>query len=88
MSALPCWWSEGGCKHGFRRGAKEKLEHILKGQEPYDIFVRWKSLEKQSIGWRDGVRFNIPPWYHVFNSNHMNDHHLRLAKKRVVREAA
>ena len=43
-----------------------ELKKILEGKEPYDIFVRWKPLEKQSIGWEpdlnDGVRMNIRPW--------------------------
>lgn len=45
---------------------KEKLESILEGEAPYDIFVRWKPLEKQPIGWEpdlnDGVRLNIRPF--------------------------
>jgi hypothetical protein len=45
---------------------KEKLEFILKGESPYDIFIRWKPLEKQPIGWdpdiNDGVRLNIRPF--------------------------
>jgi hypothetical protein len=45
---------------------KEKLEDILQGEAPYDIYVRWKSLEQQSIGWEpdlnDGVRLNIRPF--------------------------
>ncbi len=45
---------------------KKKLELILLGEEPYDIFVRWKTLEKQAIGWNpdlnDGVRMNIRPF--------------------------
>lgn len=45
---------------------KEKLELILKGENPYDIFVRWKKLEEQPIGWdpdiNDGVRLNIRPF--------------------------
>ena len=45
---------------------KEKLETILQGEAPYDIFVRWKSLEQQPIGWEpdlnDGVRLNIRPF--------------------------
>lgn len=45
---------------------KEKLELILEGEAPYDIFVRWKSLEQQPIGWdpdlNDGVRLNIRPF--------------------------
>ena len=45
---------------------KGKLEKILEGEPPYDIFVRWKSIEKQPIGWEpdlnDGVRMNIRPF--------------------------
>ena len=43
-----------------------ELKRILEGQQPYDIFVRWKPLDKQPIGWEpdlnDGVRMNIRPW--------------------------
>lgn len=45
---------------------KEKLELILVGEQPFDIFVRWKKLEEQPIGWEpdlnDGVRLNIRPF--------------------------
>jgi len=59
---------------------KKKLELILEGEgypdkkNPeksygYDIFVRWKSIEKQSIGWNpdlnDGIRLNIRPFMTV-----------------------
>ncbi len=48
---------------------KKKLELILEGESPYDIFVRWKPLEKQPIGWdpdlNDGVRLNIRPFLAV-----------------------
>lgn len=96
---------------------KKKLELILEGEAPYDIFVRWKPLEQQPIGWNpdlnDGVRLNIrpflsvpdvskkgagvlrdkpnvkwdkdrgkdvesAPWYHRFNGDRINDHHLSL----------
>lgn len=44
---------------------KVELEKILAGEPPYDIFVRWKPLREQSIGWEpdinDGVRLNIRP---------------------------
>jgi hypothetical protein len=47
----------------------QRLELILKGENPYDIFVRWKSLEEQPIGWNpdlnDGVRLNIRPFMRV-----------------------
>ena len=45
---------------------QKKLEAILEGEAPHDIFVRWKSLAQQPIGWNpdldDGVRLNIRPW--------------------------
>jgi hypothetical protein len=45
---------------------KAKLEKILEGEAPYDIFVRWKPLDQQPIGWEpdlnDGVRLNIRPF--------------------------
>lgn len=45
---------------------KRELEAILEGEAPYDIFVRWKPLAEQSIGWNpdlnDGVRLNIRPF--------------------------
>ena len=48
---------------------KKKLESILEGEAPYDIFVRWKPLEKQAVGWEpdlnDGVRMNIRPFMSV-----------------------
>lgn len=50
-------------------GLKDRLELILKGEKPYDIFVRWKPLEQQPIGWdpdlNDGVRLNIRPFMMV-----------------------
>lgn len=48
---------------------KKSLELILNGEQPYDIFVRWKSIDKQPIGWQpdinDGVRLNIRPFMSV-----------------------
>jgi hypothetical protein len=45
---------------------RTQLEKILQGEKPYDIFVRWKPLDQQPIGWEpdinDGVRMNIRPW--------------------------
>lgn len=45
---------------------KRRLELILEGEKPYDIFVRWKPLAEQPIGWNpdlnDGVRMNIRPF--------------------------
>jgi hypothetical protein len=51
---------------GAAQHLRDLLEQILKGEAPYDVFVRWKPLEKQSIGWNpdlnDGVRLNIRPF--------------------------
>jgi hypothetical protein len=48
---------------------KKRLELILTGEAPYDIFVRWKPLHQQPIGWEpdinDGVRMNIRPFMSV-----------------------
>ncbi len=45
---------------------QKKLVAIREGEPPYDIYVRWKSLAEQPIGWNpdlnDGVRLNIRPW--------------------------
>jgi hypothetical protein len=45
---------------------KQRLEAIIEGETPFDIFVRWKPLDKQPIGWEpdinDGVRMNIRPF--------------------------
>ncbi len=43
-----------------------RLKLIIEGEPPYDIFVRWKPLSRQAIGWHpdlnDGVRMNIRPF--------------------------
>ncbi len=106
---------------------KKKLELILEGEAPYDIFIRWKPLAQQPIGWHpdlnDGVRLNIrpflsapdvakkgagvlrdkpnikwekdrgkdvksAPWFHLFNGDRINDHHLSLDEKLAARETA
>jgi hypothetical protein len=45
---------------------QNELKSILAGEPPYDLFVRWKSLHEQAIGWEpdinDGVRMNIRPF--------------------------
>ncbi len=50
-------------------GLKKRLELILEGESPYDIFIRWKPIEKQPMGWNpdlnDGVRLNIRPFMTV-----------------------
>jgi hypothetical protein len=45
---------------------QQKIAKIIEGESPYDIFVRWKSLAEQPLGWEpdldDGVRLNIRPF--------------------------
>ena len=45
---------------------QKKLAAIRDGKPPYDIYVRWKPLQEQPIGWNpdvnDGVRLNIRPF--------------------------
>jgi hypothetical protein len=45
---------------------KMELTKLLAGEPPYDIFVRWKPLAEQAVGWEpdvnDGVRMNIRPF--------------------------
>ncbi|MFA5623573.1 MAG: hypothetical protein WC966_00755 [Bradymonadales bacterium] len=55
---------------------EKKLELVLDGEAPYDIFVRWKAIEKQPIGWNPDLN----------DGDRINDHHLSLAEKRAARE--
>ncbi|MCE9589094.1 MAG: N-6 DNA methylase [Planctomycetes bacterium] len=45
---------------------QKRLVAILEGEPPFDLFVRWKPLAEQAIGWEpdinDGVRVNIRPF--------------------------
>ena len=45
---------------------KIELTNILAGEPPYDLFVRWKPVAEQPIGWEpdinDSVRINIRPF--------------------------
>jgi Eco57I restriction-modification methylase len=51
---------------GAAEALQSKLAAILEGEAPLDIFVRWKSLKEQAVGWNpdlnDGVRQNIRPF--------------------------
>ena len=58
--------------HKLLKAAKDlqaDLLKILEGEAPHDIFVRWKPLHEQPIGWNpdinDGVRLNIRPFLKV-----------------------
>lgn len=45
---------------------QRRLQLILGGEPPYDVYVRWKEMAEQPIGWEpdvdDGVRLNIRPF--------------------------
>ena len=47
-------------------GLQDELRKILAGEPPFDLFIRWKPLHEQPIGWNpdinDGVRLNIRPF--------------------------
>jgi hypothetical protein len=47
-------------------GLQKRLEAILEGEAPLDIYVRWKEIHEHPIGWEpdlnDGVRLNIRPF--------------------------
>jgi len=51
---------------GAAQDLQKELAQILEGEAPYDLFVRWKPLDQQAIGWHpdlnDGVRLNIRPF--------------------------
>jgi hypothetical protein len=59
---------EGGAEDRLAAALElqKRLEAILAGEPPFDIFVRWKPLAAQPIGWEpeinDGVRMNIRPF--------------------------
>jgi hypothetical protein len=59
---------EGGAEDRLAAALElqKRLVAILEGEPPFDIFVRWKPIEEQPIGWEpdidDGVRLNIRPF--------------------------
>jgi len=59
---------EGGAEDRLAAAVElqNRLLAILKGDPPFDIFVRWKPLHQQAIGWNpdinDGVRLNVRPF--------------------------
>ena len=59
---------EGGAEDrlGAALELQKRLVAILEGEPPFDLFVRWKSIDQQPVGWEpdinDGVRLNIRPF--------------------------
>ena len=45
---------------------KSRLSAIAEGEPPHDLFIRWKPLQEQPLGWQpdlnDGIRLNIRPF--------------------------
>lgn len=63
--------NEAGAEDRFAAAQElqSELKKISAGEPPYDLFIRWKPLHQQSIGWQpdinDGVRLNIRPFLSV-----------------------
>jgi hypothetical protein len=61
--------SGAGDKLAKAKALQQRLAAILEGEAPLDVFVRWKPIEEQPIGWHpdldDGVRLNIRPFLSV-----------------------
>jgi hypothetical protein len=59
---------EGGAEDRLASALElqKQLVAILEGKPPFDLFVRWKPIEEQPVGWNpdlnDGVRINIRPF--------------------------
>jgi hypothetical protein len=59
---------EGGAEDRLAAALElqKRLVAILEGEPPFDLFVRWKPIEEQPLGWEpdinDGVRLNIRPF--------------------------
>jgi len=60
--------AEGGAEDRLAASVElqKRLIAILEGEPPFDIFVRWKPLYEQPMGWEpdinDGMRVNIRPF--------------------------
>ena len=60
--------AEGGAEDRLAAALElqKRLIAILEGEPPFDIFIRWKPVKEQPIGWEpdinDGVRLNIRPF--------------------------
>ena len=59
---------EGGAEDRLAAAVdlQDRLKSVLEGEPQFDLFVRWKPLAEQPIGWEpdinDGVRVNIRPF--------------------------
>ena len=73
------------------RVLQAKLAQIIEGQSPHDIFVRWKPLHAQPLGWDpdldDGVRLNIRPFIEAGVLSHAPNVHYRTDRGKDVPSA-
>ena len=59
---------EGGAEDRLAAALElqKRLDAILAGEPPFDLFIRWKPIDEQPIDWEpdinDGVRLNIRPF--------------------------
>jgi hypothetical protein len=64
-----------------------ELAKILAGEPPYDLFVRWKPLQRQPLGWEpdldDGVRLNLRPFLSAADLGRKGSGLLRVRPKSV-----
>lgn len=67
------------------KNLETRLKAILEGEKGLDIFVRWKPLHEQPIGWNpdlnDGVRLNIRPFMKAADVGKKGAGVLRIAPK-------
>lgn len=67
------------------KNLEKSLKAILAGEKGLDIFVRWKPVHEQAIGWNpdlnDGVRLNIRPFMKVTDVGKKGAGVLRIAPK-------
>lgn len=67
------------------KNLENRLKAILEGEKGLDIFVRWKPLHEQPIGWNpdlnDGVRLNIRPFMKAADVGKKGAGVLRIAPK-------
>jgi hypothetical protein len=66
---------------------QKELKKILDGEPPYDLFVRWKLLHEQPLGWEpdinDGVRLNIRPFLLAHDMGRKGTGLLRVRPKSI-----
>ena len=59
---------EGGAEDRLAAAQElqKRLAAILEGEPPHDLFIRWKPIEAQPVGWEpdmnDGVRLHLRPF--------------------------